>query len=422
MIGNLDPRHREATVIGAGISGLMVAYTLKKRGYRVRVFDSSSRPGGLIETRTTAFGPAETAAHSLMVNDRVSGFFDELGVELTPVRPESKARYIYRKGKMRRFPLTFWETLHTLRRFFSKPTRPIDPASTSLADWARAYIGEPVLRNLLAPFVTGVYAATPEELLLSTAFPSLVPTDPRRSLFWNILAARKKPGRDKNRPKMMTPKAGMESVVRKLKELVGPDLHLSHPIEELQDVPNLVVCVPPPELARLIEKSDPDSANALRAVRASPLVTITAFARSMDFQNGPPRGVGVLIPRNEGLRILGVLFNSSSFPERVIEPETVSMTVMLGGTTDPDAVKLGDEEITGLITRELGALLGFHGNLLHREITRWSSAIPVYSRSLQDARTLLSKGFFSKPGRVLFTNYSKDVSIRGMIDALRLLS
>jgi oxygen-dependent protoporphyrinogen oxidase len=221
---------------------------------------------------------------------------------------------------------------------------------------------------------------------------------------------------------MMTPKAGMESVVQKLKELIGPDLHLNHPIEELPDVPNLVVCVPPPELARLIEKSDPDSANALRAVRASPLVTITAFARSMDFHNGPPRGVGVLIPRNEGLRILGVLFNSSSFPERVIEPETVSMTVMLGGTTDPNAVKLGDEEITGLITRELGALLGFQGNLLHREITRWSSAIPVYSRSLQGARATLSKGFFSKPGRVLFTNYSKDVSIRGMIDALRLLS
>jgi oxygen-dependent protoporphyrinogen oxidase len=376
----------------------------------------------LIETRTTAFGPAETAAHSLMVNDRGSSFFEELGIELAPVQPESKARYIYRKGKMRRFPLTFLETLHTLRSFFSKPAHPINPASASLADWARTYIGEPVLRNLLAPFVTGVYAATPEELLLSTAFPSLVPIDPRRSLFWNVLAARKKPGREKNRPKMMAPKDGMESVIQKLKDLIGPDLYLNHPIHELPDVPNLVVCVPPTDLAGLIEKSDPDSANALRAVRASPLVTITAFARSVDFQNGPPRGVGVLIPRNEGLRILGVLFNSSSFPGRAHEPETVSMTVMLGGTTDPDAVNLDDEQITGLITRELGSLLGFQGTLLHREITRWPWAIPVYSQLLQDARLLLSKGFFSRPGRVLFTNYSKDVSIRGMIDSLRLFS
>jgi oxygen-dependent protoporphyrinogen oxidase len=353
------------------------------------------------------------------VNDRVSDFFSEIGVELVPVQPESKARYIYRKGKMRRFPLTFAETLHTLRRFFSKPARPVDPASASLADWARAHIGEPVLRNLLAPFVTGVYAATPEELRLSTAFPSLVPTDPRRSLFWNVLAARKKPGRDKKRPTMMTPKDGMGSVIQKLKDLLGPDLHLNHPIQELPDVPNLVVCVPPPELARLIETSDPDSAKALRAVNASPLVTITVFARSEDFRDGSPRGVGVLIPRNEGLRILGVLFNSSSFPGRALEPGTVSMTVMLGGTTDPDAVKLGDEEIGSLITRELETLLGFHGNLLHREITRWTLAIPVYSQALQDARVLLSNGFLSKPGRVLFTNYSKDVSIRGMIDALR---
>lgn len=422
MIGRLDPNHREVTVIGAGISGLLVAYTLKKRGFKVRVFDSASRAGGLIETRTTAFGPAETAAHSLMVNPDVSAFFSELGIELEAVHPESKARFIYRNGKMRRFPLTFLETLRTIWRFFSKPAQPIDPTRATLAEWARAHLGEPVLRNLLAPFVTGVYAATPEELRLATAFPSLVPSDPRRSLFWNFLEARRKPGPKKTRPKMMTPKGGMESVILRLQAVLGPDLVLNQPIQELPEVPNLVVCVPPPELARLIQKHDPASASALRSVSSSPLVTVTAFAKGTDFRNGPPKGVGVLIPRNEGLRILGVLFNSSSFSGRVLHPGTVSMTVMLGGTTDPGALRLGDEEITGLIVQELGLLLGFQGNLLHREITRWDSAIPLYSGTLDGVRGLLSKGFFSKQGRVLFTNYSKEVSIRGMIDTLRLLS
>jgi len=422
MIGTLDPHHREATVIGAGISGLLVAHTLKQRGFKVRVYDSAPRAGGLIETRQTRFGPAETAAHSLMVNERVSQFFSEIGVDLVPVRKESKARYIYRNGKMRRFPLTFRETLFTLRRFFSKPLRPIDPATASLADWASAHLGEPALKNLLAPFVTGVYATTPEDLRLAIAFPSLVPTDPTRSFFWNLWAARKKSGRKKNRPTMMTPLRGMESVISNLKESLGTDLVLNHPIDELPDVPNLILCIPPPDLARLIEKVDPESAVALGRVKASPLVTVTAFVRSTDFIGGAPKGVGVLIPRNEGLRLLGVLFNSSSFPGRSHDPETVSLTLMLGGTTDPAALRLADEDLRGLMTRELGILLGFRGELQHCEITRWNSAIPAYSDELVRARELLSKGFFSKPGRVAFTNYSKDVSIRGMIEALQLLA
>ena len=420
MIGNLDHRHREATVIGAGISGLMAAYTLKRQGFKVRVFDSASRPGGLIRTRATLFGPAETAAHSLMVNQSVSRFFSDLGVKLVPVSQGSTARYIYRNGKMRRNPLTWWESLVTLRRLFSRPTTLIDPNRASLADWTRAYLGEAVLRNLLAPFVTGVYAATPEELCLSIAFPTLIPVDPRRSLFWNLRASRKMRGNQENaRPTMMTPEKGLGSVISKLADHLGSDLILNHRIETLPDTPNLIVSVPPPELARLIEPTDPSSALALKALKASPLVSVTAFARKEDFKNGPPRGVGVLIPRNEGLRILGVLFNSSSFPERVLNPDTVSMTVMLGGTTDPEALDLADDEVVNLITRELGSLLGLRGQLLHWETTRWTSAIPLYSEALIEARTLLLKGFCSSPGRVVFSNFSKDVSIRGMIESLR---
>jgi oxygen-dependent protoporphyrinogen oxidase len=214
----------------------------------------------------------------------------------------------------------------------------------------------------------------------------------------------------------------MESVISNLKESLGTDLVLNHPIDELPDVPNLILCIPPPDLARLIEKVDPESAVALGRVKASPLVTVTAFVRSTDFIGGAPKGVGVLIPRNEGLRLLGVLFNSSSFPGRSHDPETVSLTLMLGGTTDPAALRLADEDLRGLMTRELGILLGFRGELQHCEITRWNSAIPAYSDELVRARELLSKGFFSKPGRVAFTNYSKDVSIRGMIEALQLLA
>ncbi|NDF15028.1 amino acid oxidase, partial [bacterium] len=35
MIGRLDPDHRSVTIVGAGISGLLTGYVLKKRGWQV---------------------------------------------------------------------------------------------------------------------------------------------------------------------------------------------------------------------------------------------------------------------------------------------------------------------------------------------------------------------------------------------------
>ena len=207
MIGRLDPNRKSVTVVGAGVSGLLAAYTLKKKGYQVRILEQSSRAGGLIETKSSIHGPIETAAHSLMVNPEISALLQELGVELSEVHPKSSARYIYRKGKMRRFPLTFFETIRTLIRIFSRPSRPIDPENATLAEWCRTYVGDAALKYLLAPFVTGVFATSPEELLLSAAFPRLVPGNPEKSLIGNLFSKRKSSGTQRSKPpRMMAPR------------------------------------------------------------------------------------------------------------------------------------------------------------------------------------------------------------------------
>ena len=415
MIGRLNSREKSATIIGAGVSGLLIAYALKKKGYQVKLLERSNRPGGLIETKVTSSGPAETAAHSLMVTPEIQAFFSELGVPLSPLNPKSLARFIYRNGKMRRFPLTLVETLHTLIRFFSKPLKPIHPETATLAEWCECYLGKPALQYLLSPFVTGVYAARPEELLLKSAFPRLVPQAPEKSLFRNLFSGDRKKS---PRPQMMAPTHGMTHLVSRLREVLENDISLNTKIEALPDSPNLILSVPAPELAHLIRESDSESANALQKIQYSPIITCTVFAPESSFNREPPRGVGVLIPRGEGLRILGVLFNSSSFPERVKKPKTHSFTVMVGGTGDPEILNQTDSQLTDLIRQDLLQLFGLNGPLESIEITRWKNAIPVYSKALSDAQTTLEKGFCADLGRLVFSNYSKDVSLRGLIQAL----
>ena len=219
---------------------------------------------------------------------------------------------------------------------------------------------------------------------------------------------------------MMVPRDGMQSLVTSLSEALKDDIILHSSIQSLSELksPNIILTTPTQSLASLIESADPVSANLLRAVSYSPLVTVTVHYHRSHFRKAPPSGVGVLIPRNEGFRILGVLFNSSAFNNRVQSKDYVSMTVMLGGTTDPEALQLTDSAVQAIINDELERLIGTTQNLTHLCRTNWSHAIPIYSLALAQAQKSLKEGFCSKPGLVVFNNYSKDVSIRGMIETL----
>jgi oxygen-dependent protoporphyrinogen oxidase len=416
MLGSLDPRKNKVTIVGAGISGLLIGYVLKKRGFEVRIFEASSRTGGLIRTQKTLYGISEKAAHSFLVSPEIQSFFDELKLDLIPVNADAKARFIVRDGKMRRMPLSFKELIQTVVRVFSKPKTAFSSQTASLADWCLQYLGPAANRYLLSPFVTGVFACTPEELNAKISFPKLIPTLPHQSFFRFL---RSKPKNKAARPKMMVIREGTEKLIERLTEELKNEIRLETPIQDLKKYfdTNLILTVPAPSLIPLIESFDAPSAEALAKVRYSPLVSVTAFYREQDFQSSSPRGVGVLIPRNEGYRMLGCLFNSSSFPARAIS-SFVSLTVMIGGTTDRDAVRLTDGEIQTLVDSELRKLLHTNAPPTHLEIARWNHAIPVFSNELKNAQESLFRGFCASPGHMIFSNYSKDVSIRGMIETL----
>lgn len=416
MIGTLRPQEKQVLIIGAGISGLLAGYFLKKQGYQVQIREASSRTGGLIDSKHCEHGISESAAHSLLITPDIQSFFDEIGVELIPVHPKSRARFIYRNGKPRRMPLRFFEILYTLFRFFCKPNPSLIGERATLADWCRSYLGKPALQFLLSPFITGVYATAPEELNAKITFPKLFSLNPSNSLFQILRARPKSP-----RAQMMTPKKGMLDVVQKLSLLLKDEITLNSPLHEIPNFSgNLIFCIPTAELSKLISREDPSSAEALLKVKYSPLVTCTAFFKESSFCNHPPRGVGVLIPRGEGLRILGCLYNSSSFEGRAKE-ELVSLTIMIGGSTDPEALELTDDEISKLIQTELKSLVGLTEGPVHLEITRWRRAIPIYSNSLREAQNSLKTGLCSTPGRLVLSNFSKEVSIRGLINALQQL-
>lgn len=423
MIGALNRSHREVTVVGAGIAGLIAAYRLDRLGFEVTLLEASHRAGGVIQTYATPFGQAEAAVHSVLASPAVVDFFEDLGVPMVGVDPASRARFIWRDGKMRKIPLKPWEAVGAgIRAFFRKApesrSQGLGSETATLEDFALHHFGKAALDYGLNPFLRGIYAARPSEISLRAAFPGLE-VSPGRTFASEMRQKRR--ARRGPRPTMVTARFGMESLVRaleeRLRDRLGERFRLGAEVSQLLDAPNQVVCTPAPQAALLLSKNFPDASRALQAVQYAPLVSVTAFARKDRFLSGEPRGVGVLVPENQAERkCLGILFNSSAFPNRVSSPDLASFTVMLGGSSAPDWARKGEEEIREVVAAELQAMLGLQGQPEYQQVTCWERAIPVYSPALLSVWNGVREVLNSRPGCVLFGNYTGQVSVRGLIE------
>src|SRR3954471_3594890 len=98
MLGRLDTSERSVPIVGAGVSGLLLAEELDRQGWKVTLLEARARAGGLVSTCKTEQGLSESAAHSLLASKPVRELFDRLGVGLVPVRAGSRDRFIWRGG------------------------------------------------------------------------------------------------------------------------------------------------------------------------------------------------------------------------------------------------------------------------------------------------------------------------------------
>lgn len=422
MIGTLDRRYREVTIVGAGIAGMLAAYSLDQRGYEVTLLEKNRRAGGLIKTTTTDCGIAESAAHSMIATKAVRSLCHDLGVELIEPRKEARAKYIMRDGRMRRFPLSLSEAMNALRRAAFEHSA--DGATLDLDAWGRHHLGNAAADYLLTPFVRGIYGVQPSELGVAAAFPFLRLPEGETLLRW-MLHKRFNRSRSPEKKQRAAPRLGMGDLVSRLEQRLerrlGARFRRHEAVEVLPDAANVMLATPAPAAADLIEPLVPHLAEELRTIRYTPMVSVTTFVERQAFTH-PINGVGVLMPARERTKSLGMLFNSSSFGDRVRdETRLASFTVMLGGTAHPEWLNASDAEIKQAIKLELSTILGIrepHCTVIHR----WPAALPQYSVDLSRVWQKARDSWCIVPGRLLFGNYTGQISLRGMIESAAALN
>ena len=338
-------------VLGAGITGLATAHHLRDRA-EVTVFESSDRAGGNIWTEDFEGCRVEWGPNGFLDNEPATlELVEELGLapRLAPAREEAAVRYIWRAGRLRELPakppafltsdcLPLGVRLRVLMEpFAAKP--PGD--DESVRDFAARKIGRGAADVLVDAMVTGVFAGDPSRLSVRSAFPKLYNLEAE---YGSLIRGSKGKGFG---PKgtLTSFDEGLEVLVRELAQ--GLDVRYGTALDELPgDFDHVVCTVPAPRAADLLGG---DLAPLLRRIPGGPVAVVAlVYKRPVDV----PEAFGFLVPRGQGLRVLGTLYDSSIFPHRAPEGWRLFRT-LVGGRRDPEALDLSDDELLDVVARDL---------------------------------------------------------------------
>jgi oxygen-dependent protoporphyrinogen oxidase len=435
-----------AIVIGGGISGLACAYHLQQTGIPVRVLDSGVRPGGVISTLEKNGFRFELGPQSFLSSEPLLKLIDALGLKNELLYADSRApRYILFHGRLVPAPLAPPQLLttpllgpRTKWRLFTETFRRTNPPSAdeSIAAFVRRKFGDELLDRLVAPFVSGIYAGDPEKLSLRAAFPKLHEFETR---YGSVLrgAMKSRPAKGTPRPGLCSFRDGMESLPRALGARLGDTLlsqaqvtgvrhgkangNSSFEVDLTRNghretlLASAVIMAAPVNAASEILKGVSEQfAAPFARIEYAPIAIVAAGYRRDQVRHAG-NGFGFLVPRSEGLRVLGTVWNSSLFPGRA--PENMAcFTSFAGGATDPALCGMSDDQIGEIICGEVGSVLGITAPPATRLVHRYARALPQYNLGHSETDSALGAAASSVPGLFLTGNYLSGPSIGSCIE------
>jgi oxygen-dependent protoporphyrinogen oxidase len=124
----------------------------------------------------------------------------------------------------------------------------------------------------------------------------------------------------------------------------------------------------------------------------------------------PLDGFGFLVPRGEGQRMLGALWDSSIYPGRA--PKNAALIrVMLGGSHDPEAALLDEETLAALARQGLAETMGLRAEPIFQRVFRHPLGIPQYTVGHLDRLARIESRLERLPGLSVAGNAFRGVAI-----------
>jgi oxygen-dependent protoporphyrinogen oxidase len=354
-------------IVGGGITGLTLGDELARRGADCVILEASDRPGGVIHSarvdgRVLEWGPQRTRLTQAMAD-----LIGRLGLEEETLTASASLRlFVYRGGRLHPVPFSPGAFLRSdvvgwpskLRLLVEPFTAGADP-DESVADYFTRKVGREIYETLIAPLFGGLYASDPADMVVGLSLGHVLREfGVRRSLLVPLLRR----GGTIRPPEPLSFREGMQTLTDALARSLGATLRLSAPVRRLEahgagwrlemdheviDVEHVVLTVPAPAAADLLETAAPGAAAALRRLHYNPLGVVHLDADT------PLVGLGFQVAFTEMLALRGVTYNDALFGRRNV------YTAYLGGARRPEVVELGDDAMAALAIEEFRRCTGY---------------------------------------------------------------
>ncbi|NOX38177.1 MAG: protoporphyrinogen oxidase [Calditrichaeota bacterium] len=439
----------DAVIVGAGISGLATAHFLTREGLQVRILEKNNRVGGNIYTHRVDGFLAEYGPNSMLDTTPIlHQLFADLQIEdqVEYASDSAKKRYIVRGGRLHPLPMSPFAFLKTQLfsprakwRLIKEPfiSASVNGHDESLADFVVRRLGTEFLDYAIDPFVAGVYAGLPEKLSVRSAFPKLYDLEVKygsliRGAIRGARERRKRAERSKQSARLLSFKDGMGALIRALEQRFHEEIFTGVQLLRIQqrnggfgiafrvneeeweiETSLLVLTVPAYAYAELPLELELTSRSLLTTIYYPPLAMVF-FGYRKNPARIPLDGFGFLIPRKEGRRILGTLWNSSIFTNRAPEGG-VALTSFVGGGRQPDLARLPEEELTALVREDLRDLMGITDPPDVVIVQKWERAIPQYELGHHRIIEHVERDEARYPGLYISGNFRGGISVSDCI-------
>lgn len=442
---------KSVAIIGAGITGLTAAFYLKRKGIPVTVYESSGRVGGVIQSLRKDGYIAEFGPNTLLeTSPKISQLVRDAGLESRRLDtdPKSDARYVVRYKRpiaMPSSPVGFLSTdlftlkakLAVLREPFVTPRR--DGVEESIAQFVVRRFNQEFLDHAIDALVAGIYAGDPHKLSVTHAFPKLKALEDNYGsmIKGQIFGGRERKKRGevaKDRAPKFSFDDGLQVLPDTLSQHLGDAVKLNTFVTKLTQIPEgwalavsegaireqavehsvVIYAGTAFKLATLkIESKHPIDLTPFSEIRYPPVASVVLGFRREDVAH-PCQGFGMLIPKIEGFKILGTIFSSSLFPNRVPAGH-LTLTTYIGGERYPELASLPPEKLYELTCEDLRVLLGVKGRPTFQHCVFYPRAIPQYSVGYGRYRALMAEVENKAAGLFLAGHYRDGVSLSDSI-------
>jgi len=440
---------RDVVVLGGGISGLTVAWELKKAGVDVCLLEKSDTVGGCTRSEKRDGFLLEKGPFNVIVRDPnfetlLSDVLSDTNI--VSASKDAKLRYIYRNNRLHTVPTNPIAMLTTKMLSPSARVRMLrglflskrsGHTEETIEQVASRRIGPEATDTIVSAAISGIFSGDIAKLSLPACFPSVaaIDADARSLIGYGLKRAFAKKDK-KHTPRwrgMVSLNAGLGALTHQLGEKLDGDcirnatVHLlsrdetgftvtydCNGEERTLRAQRVALAVPVHEAARLLEPLLPRAAQQLSPIKSASLAVLNIAYNRSDVGHDL-RGFGFLVPRNEPtFPLMGVLFANSIFPHYA-PPDQHLLRVFIGGARDPDATKLSDGQLIDRAQEGLRKVLSISGEPTLTDIIRYAPAIPQYHIGHRERIATFRKELNKLPGLFAAGNYLDGVSLNDCV-------